>query len=213
MTQQSDSADDAPGRGAILLYRPLVHWWWILRHWRTRRPCALVVLAVFVHAILSLLSVNCVSSLITQVLIVDDAGVVRYHRSNGLRAAANKNKLPDGYYESCVVLVPVHEQASQAVCADVQGYRATQAGMWRHVGSTLLWILTGVCRRQRPCGKGVPASTVFHARVLWTSGSLAVHGLAQHGYDVTQMCGAPMRHFRNCDFLKLVKSGDFVRLQ
>lgn len=207
--------DDVACRGAILLYRPAVHAWWILRNWR-QRPCASIVLAVWVEALVSLLSINCMSTLITQVVMMDDAGFIHYRGSGGApRSVTNDEAMPRGYIESCIELVPKEGKglAIQALRGPMDSYRTTCSGLARHMGLTLWWLLTGLCTRRRAFGDGVRTSTLFSHMALWTSGSLFARVLWRNGYDVGRVCGASGKHFRNCDFMKLVDAGEFQRVR
>jgi hypothetical protein len=192
--------------GELLLYRPAVHLWRIVRNWRLWRPCAFIVLHVLAEAVLALGSLNCIGTMITQVAICHEQHVTYY---SDRRKICDKSQLPHGYYESCIILRARSESAKRALAQMQCELYPTRRGMWRHIGTSVLWALAGLCTR-KPKKGGLKTIEVFKS--LWTSGSMVATTLAMNGFDVTERCQTALPHFRNAAFLDLVNSGDFTRV-
>ncbi len=197
--------------GAILLYRPSVHLWWIITHW-SKRPFALIVCNVIFQSLMALFSPNCIGTLVTQVAVLNEqSGTIGYYSSRGRRSVVSTN-MPAGFYESCIWLKPVTQKSRDALAKDLHQLQGTRAGRTQHMKQTMLWLFTGLFRQSWKAGRevGIPTSDIFTDGKLWTSGSLVATSLFLSGYDVTRSCGTAYKHFRNCNFLQLERTNDFI---
>jgi hypothetical protein len=201
---QNGEDEDVPSRAGLLLYQPLVHAWWILRHFQ-QRPCAGIVMAVFWQALLSLFSPNCVSTLVTQTLVRVSPRRVFYFATDTW-TECREDQLPRGFLASCLWLMPCSSSLEKHALFErgPDRFLSTRTGLRRHMWQTCTWLLTGLCRRQRPLST---QSIVGKPPQLWTSASAVAASLSARDYDVAQVCGGvAVAHWRHADFLRLVSA-------